>query len=172
MKKGFYIFLVLLSLSTVAQSQNGQKTIIEDLNTPKGGRQGNILIMQDESIQHLVGIYHEGNATSAIGGANSDGSVDLSANLVKVKGFKIQVFSGNNQSRSKQEAESKRAMMRNSYPDLEAVITYNAPLWRLRVGNFLNREDAERVLSEMKKTFPSFAGEMHVVSDIVKRVAQ
>lgn len=168
MKKNFYILLIFLFVSGTLLAQSGQKTIIDDLNSSKSG-QGKVTIMQDESIQKIVAIYHEADTIS---GVNSDGRVDLSANLVKVKGFKIQVFSGNNQSKSKQEAESKRAMVRNSYPDLETIITYNAPLWRLRVGNFLTREDAERVLSEMKKTFPSFAGEMHVVPDVVKRAVQ
>lgn len=157
MKRSLYICCLFLLFSGVAIAQNGQKTIVEDLNTPKRG-QGQVKVYQDESIQNTVAVYSEEDPNAATG-------------YVKAKGYKIQVFSGNNQRQSKLEAESKLSQVKSAYPDLEATVTYNAPSWKLRVGNFTTREDAENVLKEMKSTFPSFGKEMHVVSDIIKRPA-
>ncbi len=165
MKKNLYIFFALFFLSGIVLAQNGQKTIIDDLNTSKSG-QGNVKVLQDESIQKLVGVHHIASASTS---SDNSGSLGSSTNFVKVRGFKIQAYSGNNQKRSKQEAESKQAQIRAAYPELETVITYNAPVWRLRVGNFLSREDAEATLSEMKKTLPSLGRELYVVQDVVKR---
>lgn len=163
MKKIIYIFLVLFVSTGYALSQDiGRSTIVDDLNAPKSG-QGTVRIMQDESIKNLVATYNVADTGVVI--------VDWSTvNHVKVNGFKIQVFSGNNHKRSKDEAERKQSLVREAYPGQETTITYNAPFWRLRVGNYLTRGEAEEALQEMKKTFPSFGREMYIVSDVVKRV--
>jgi len=48
------------------------------------------------------------------------------------------------------------------------VVLFDSPFWRLRVGNFATREEAEEVMEELKKTFPSFGKEMYIVVDEVK----
>ncbi|NDV79253.1 SPOR domain-containing protein [Dysgonomonas sp. 511] len=166
--KTYFLFLTsfcicFLSLPCIAQ--DGHRTIIEDLNSRKAG-QGRITVMQDETIDKILGIRQEIDTTKKLG------YVDPNAEYVKVKGFKIQVFSGNNQQRSKREAESKKAQVRSAFPELEAVVNFQSPVWRLRVGNFVKKEDAETVLKEMKKKLPSLGREMYVVSDVVKRVVE
>ena len=44
-------------------------------------------------------------------------------------------------------------------------MAYKAPYWRLRVGNYLTREEAEIALEDLKTKFPSLAGEMVIVRD-------
>ncbi len=167
MKKNLYILLALLAISGFVSAQNGDKTIVDDLNSSKWG-QGNIKVFQDDAIQNLVAVRH---TTSAENTAGNLGVVDPSGNYTKVRGFKIQVYSGNNQQRSKREAESKQAQIRSAFPDLETIVSFHSPVWRLRVGNFLSQEDAEEVLKEMKKTFPGFGREMYIVTDVVKKAA-
>lgn len=87
----------------------------------------------------------------------------------RVNGFKIQVFSGNDQNVSRNEAEHKQAMVRAEFPQHQAETTFVSPTWRLRVGNFMSRPEAEAVLEEMRKAFPSFGREMYVVNDIIRR---
>ncbi|MDU1892115.1 MAG: SPOR domain-containing protein [Dysgonomonas sp.] len=164
MKRIFYIVFVFCFSSVTAFAQSEDKTIIEELNSSRWG-QGNIKVIQDESIQKVVGVRHAQSEEST----GMLGAIDPSANYVEARGYKIQVFSGNNQAKSKREAESKKAQVKGVYPELEATVTFDTPFWRLRVGNFLNREDAEIIMNEMKKTFPSFGKEMRVVSATVKR---
>lgn len=162
MKKGFYFLFVLTLISISSFAQSEERSIIEELNSSKWG-QGNVKVLQDEAINGLLGIRQETDTTKKLG------HVDPNAEFVRVKGFKIQVFSGNNQQRSKREAESKQAQVRSAFPELETVVSFHSPFWRLRVGNFLKSDEAEAVLKEMKKTFPSFGREMYVVPDVVKR---
>lgn len=168
MKKSLYIFLVLSLLSSFAFAQDGNKTIIDELNSSKWG-QGNVKVMQDEAIDNILGVRH---IATAVDTAKTTGAIDPNANFTKVRGFKIQVFSGNNQQRSKREAESKQAQVKSAFPDLETVVSFQSPFWRLRVGNFLTREDANTVLKEMKQTFPGFGREMYIVPDVVKKEVQ
>jgi len=168
MKKTLHLFLVLCFCTFTAFAQSGDKTIIEDLNSPKLG-QGKIKVMQDETIEGIVAVRQAGNVADT---TKALGVIDPTAEYTKVKGYKIQVFSGNNQQQSKREAEYKQSQVRGAYPDMETTVSFHSPFWRLRVGNFLKREDAEAVLKEMKSTFPSFGREMYVVSDVVKRVSE
>lgn len=162
MRKSIFIFLTFFSLTSVLSAQN--TTIIEDINTPKAG-QGEVKVMQDESIQQLVAIHHQSTGE----GDRKAGVIESGANYEKVKGFKIQVFSGNDQNKSKSQAEYRKSQILGIYPEYEAAITFETPRWRLRVGNFLTREDAELFLQEMKKTFPAFSRDMRIVGDVVKR---
>ena len=158
MKKYIFTFLFLVLVTGYSFAQNVQGDIVRDLNTSKYG-QGNVKVFQDETIQSIVAIRSDSILKD---------DTDLPTNYVKAKGFKIQVFSGNNQSKSKNEAFSKKAQVENAFPEMETVVTFNSPFWRLRVGNFQTREEAQEVLKEMKRKFPSFK-EMYIVADTVKR---
>ncbi|HMM03324.1 MAG: SPOR domain-containing protein [Dysgonomonas sp.] len=167
MKKSLYIFLVLCLFSGFALAQDDNKTIIDELNSSRWG-QGNIKVMQDEAIQNILGVRQ----VTVIDTTKTLGVIDPTVNFTKVRGFKIQVFSGNNQQRSKREAESKQAQVKSAFPELETVVSFQSPFWRLRVGNFTSRADADAVLREMKKTFPAFGREMYIVPDVVKKPVQ
>jgi len=167
MKKSLYIFLVLCLFSGFALAQDDNKTIIDELNSSRWG-QGNIKVMQDEAIQNILGVRQ----VTVIDTTKTLGVIDPTVNFTKVRGFKIQVFSGNNQQRSKREAESKQAQVKSAFPELETVVSFQSPFWRLRVGKFTSRADADAVLREMKKTFPAFGREMYIVPDVVKKPVQ
>lgn len=167
MKKSLYIFLVLCLFSGFVLAQDDNKTIIDELNSSRWG-QGNIKVMQDEAIQNILGVRQ----VTVIDTTKTLGVIDPTVNFTKVRGFKIQVFSGNNQQRSKREAESKQAQVKSAFPELETVVSFQSPFWRLRVGNFTSRADADAVLREMKKTFPAFGREMYIVPDVVKKPVQ
>lgn len=158
MRKTTHIFLMLFLFSTVAFAQHSTKTIIEDINTRKVG-QGNVRVMQDETIDSRLALYN----------INTDTANVIRLSNERINGFKIQVFSGNNQNKSRSEAERKQSMIRSEFPQHQAETTFVSPTWRLRVGNFLTRAEAEEVMVEMKKAFPEFGKEMYVVSDIIRR---
>ena len=85
-----------------------------------------------------------------------------------MRGFKIQVFSGNNQRKSKDEAYSKQRLINDRFEDIETVVYFKSPRWILRAGNFRTREEADVMLKEIAKQFPSVGKEMYIVSDTVK----
>ena len=161
MKKSLHITFIFFIFSICALAQNGDKTIIEELNSSKWG-QGKVTVMQDEAIQGLMAARQEMDTTRRLG------VLEPSGNYKRVRGYRIQVYSGNNQQRSKHEAESRQAQVRNTFPELEADVRFTSPFWRLRVGHFQRKEEAEEVLKEMKKTLPGLSKEMYVVSDEIK----
>lgn len=168
MKKSFYIFLLLGLISICSFSQDGQKTIVDELNSSKWG-QGNVKVMQDDVIQGKVAVRSTAPVSSVDNTGSSASSNTDVAPGARVREYRIQVFMGNNQQQSKREAESKQAQIKNAYPEMRTSVSFQSPFWRLRVGSFRTREEAETMLQDMRKTFPSFGKEMTVVSEVVRR---
>lgn len=156
MKRKLYLFFTLSLLSGYALAQ---KTIVEDLNSSKWG-QGEVKVMQDETIQGKIAIRHESSSVDN----GEDSQIKSSSTPIKGGGYKIQIFMGNNQQQSKREAESKQAQIKSAYPDLQSSLTFNSPFWRLRVTNIATKDDAQMILDALKKEFPSFGKEMYIVS--------
>lgn len=143
-----------------AQNSSQKNEILKELNSRSEGK-GDVAIYEDESIKHILG-RPMGPARTVYS------SVDGDVQYYKMRGFKIQVFSGNNQRSSRDEANSKQRMINNAFPELETVVLFESPFWRLRVGNFETRGEAKVVMEELKKHFPSFGREMYVVVDEIK----
>ncbi len=154
-----YVFLFFACVNLSAQSQNQRNEILDELRRYVP-RQGRVNVFEDESIKEILGRSMAPPRTVYSAG---DG-----AHYVKMRGYRIQAFSGNNQRTSRNEAYSKQQIVSNSFPQYETVVMFDSPFWRLRVGNFKTREEADAVLGEMKKAFPSFGKEMYIVVDEVK----
>lgn len=69
-----------------------------------------------------------------------------------LKGYKVQIFSG----QSRWEASKAKSEFISAYPKLPTPdLTYHAPNFKLRVGNYRNRFEAEKNLRLLKEKFPS-----------------
>lgn len=84
-------------------------------------------------------------------------------------GYRIQVFADNSQRTAKSEAMSRKGQISARFPELECYLTYRAPVWRLRVGDFSTRGEATEMLEALKKSFPSYSREMIVVVDKINK---
>lgn len=80
-------------------------------------------------------------------------------------GFRILVFSGNNPRTAKAEATRRQQILAEQFPEYAAYVTFDAPYWRLKAGDFRKYEDAAAALSRFKTAMPAHAGEMRVVRE-------
>lgn len=154
------LLFLLISSGISAQSSSQKKEILQDLNSVVPGK-GRVMVYEDESISQVLG---RPVALPRTVYTNAEGTIQY----YKMRGYKIQAFSGNNQRTSKNEANRKQTLINNSFPELETVVLFDSPFWRLRVGNFQTREEAQKMMTELKETFPSFGKEMYIVVDEVK----
>jgi len=154
------LFCQVLSVAAQQSATSASKSILEELNMPRRG-QGSVIVYEDEAIK---GILAKPNSANLPVYTSEDGTTQY----VKMRGFKIQVFSGNNQRKSKDEAYSKQRLINDRFEDIETVVYFKSPRWILRAGNFRTREEADVMLKEIAKQFPSFGKEMYIVSDTVK----
>lgn len=158
----FFCQALFVSAQQPASNTGNQKknSIIDELNTQRHG-QGNVMVYQDEAIK---GVLAKPNAADLPVYTSEDGS----SQFVMMRGFRIQVFSGNEQRKSRDEAHSKQRLINNTFEDIETDVYFKSPRWILRAGNFRTREEADVVLKQIMKQFPSFGKEMYIISDTVK----
>lgn len=76
-----------------------------------------------------------------------------------MNGFRVQLFFG-----SREEALRLKGEFLQLRPEQKAFVSYQAPNFKLRVGNFRTQLDAEKFLHNIKKDFPS----AYVVNDKVE----
>lgn len=72
----------------------------------------------------------------------------------KTQGYRIQIFfnSGNN---SKNNANKVRAEFMAEYPGTEAYIIFQEPHFKVRVGDFRTRLDAQGMLKNISRDYPN-----------------
>ncbi|WP_461074589.1 SPOR domain-containing protein [Spirosoma flavus] len=66
-------------------------------------------------------------------------------------GFRIQVYVGN----QRQEAEAAKLLITQNFPELNPYLSYNQPTYKLKVGDFMRRIDAERYYASIRKLITS-----------------
>lgn len=143
--------------SLFAQSTKERKSMTENLRSYTPGS-GDVRIYQDARLDSLMNkhLINTGNTE------NVNGEI-----FVTSRGYRIQIFSGNNQRQSKTEAYAKETEIKEYFPTLDTYVTFQSPFWKLRVGNFRTSEEAHAMLRELKKNFPKWK-EMFIVKDVIK----
>ena len=69
-------------------------------------------------------------------------------------GWRVQIFfEGGN--KSYQLALNKKSSFIVNYPEIPVYLTFNAPYYKVRVGDFRNRSEAEILLKKLKETYPN-----------------
>ena len=112
-----YIFILLflsLGLSAVAQ-----QNIVESLQRNRAG-EGTVTIHQDPKITGLIGSIYTGNVT---GGEQK---------MLKARGYRVQVYAGNNSRVARNEANNVAAKVKEEFPDMP-VYAYFQQIGRAHV---------------------------------------
>lgn len=66
-------------------------------------------------------------------------------------GFRIQIYVGND----RKAADDAKIYTYQTYPEIFPYLSYQQPIYKVKVGDFLNRMDAERYFVTIKEYFPS-----------------
>lgn len=159
MRKSSFIALSLLAASALTAiaggTYNDDRTITERIN-----RSGNISVTHSPLLEKRL--VPRAGAEDAPADSVSDGP---SAVMRKVAGYRVQIFSDNNARTAKNEAESKARLIAEKFPRYSTYVVYSSPYWRLKMGDFRTRDEAEVAATEIKRKFPEFAREIRVVRD-------
>lgn len=149
------VLFLLCSYATMAQ-QPSRSAIFEALQAMEPGA-GVVLVTQSPEIEALVGVKS---------GSLLD-NVRMVNGFAVISGYRIQVYSGNLRN-SKAIATQRRNQVNALYPELLPTVEYDAPFWRVRVGNFVEQSEAQAKMQELRKAFPSFAREMYIIRSQVR----
>lgn len=153
MRRAFKINILLLAFSVSFAIYADESNKITDYLQAKS--EGKVKLVQPEKLDARIEKKVVLEETDTIVGEEKNKSV----------GYRVQVFSDNNQRTAKSQAESRQRNIMAQFPDLNVYRIYNSPMWRVRVGDFKTRGEAEFLLHELRKAFPAYASEMMVVVD-------
>ena len=132
----YFLFVIgfFFSLSAAAQ-----KNIVEDLQTSRVG-QGTVTIHQDAKISALLGATYVKSA-----GENDP-------KMLKARGYRIQVYAGNNSRIARQEANDVAELIKMEFPELPVYAFFQPPRWLCRVGDYRSIEEADASMRRLKAT--------------------
>jgi hypothetical protein len=120
--------------------------------------EGTVVVHQSEAIKRMIG--------ARIDSENID--ISNGKTYLITKGYRVQVYSGNNQRVSRKEAEELQKKIKESYPDIDTYVTYHAPFWKLLAGNYRSFEEAWVLLRDLRKTFPKKKNELDIIEDDIR----
>ena len=89
--------------------------------------------------------------TEGSGEAEVDRSKKVMRNSYKVTGFRVQAYAGGNSREDKRKAEEARDKIKRAYPSEPVYVHFYSPRWICRVGNYRTQEEANRMLSNIRK---------------------
>lgn len=126
--KIIYTIAFLLIIINTSFAQKGVVTVVKDP-------------LIDSLIAKRIEVYRTG------------GDVTTKPNkpVVSDYGYRVQVFYGSD----RREIFNQQSRFKGSYPKINTYIIYKEPNYYLRVGDFRTRLEAQRLMSELRSTFPT-----------------
>ncbi len=111
---------------------------------------------EDEEIvsaaKHKAAAKKEESFTSPVD-VSLDGVVEQAPRkIIKVAGYRVQVYAGNNTRTAKLEAMRTASDVRNFFPEVSVYSFFSPPRWLCRVGDFRSMEEAYSMMRKLKAT--------------------
>ncbi len=104
-----------------------------------GQEKGKVVVIKDPRIDSLISKRLALSKT-----ANS-------GNTVTSLGFRVQIFSG----LVREEAYTEQTKFKSLYPGVTSYVSYTQPNYRIRVGDFRTKLEAQKFMNDLKKQYSS-----------------
>jgi hypothetical protein len=135
------ISVILLSVtvkSVFAQSSVQKEVPVIKEIEQKDKSAGHVQIIEDKRIDSLLHKY-----------------IDRNSKRKTIPGFRIRVFSANNQDNGRQRAYEAQSKFMTYFPGVYAYVNYEQPEWKLYVGDFRTRVEAYKMKKQIDSVFPN-----------------
>lgn len=132
----YFLLLICLGLSL---SVSAQTNIVDELQKNKVG-QGVVTIHQDAKISALLGSVY----------VKSEDETE--PKVLKARGYRVQVYAGNNSRIARQEANDIAEQIKEEFPELSVYAFFQPPRWLCRVGDYRSIEEADAAMRRLKTT--------------------
>lgn len=96
-----------------------------------------------------VKVFKDARIDSLIAHRNKLKSVKNGVARFSTQGYRIQIFSGS----SRKEAYNLQARFQSEYPGVRTYISYKMPDFKVHVGDFRTRLEAEKQVQDMKSRY-------------------
>ncbi len=155
---------LLLGSTTLLKAQQYKalpQSIFEVLRGQNGENTGEVVINQPNRLLSLVGRVSPRYGRILAGESNAQ----------VVYGYRI-VYFNSNAPKAKAIAYARQGKLKDIAPEYPTYIHFNAPFWRLQLGDFPTRAEAREVLRKLKKTLPYWQKEAYIVRDRIRLITK
>lgn len=150
----FLLLIALIPLSAQNPSEEVVRTsIISRITYRNDSTDGHVVLRQDPRLEELIYKKKERDAKNAV--------------YTTVMGYRVQVFSSNEQRTAKSEAYRIDALIKEKFPHLNSYVTYISPFWKVRIGDCISQSEAAQIKNELSKEMPELQQEMYIVREKV-----
>ena len=87
--------------------------------------------------------------------------------LVEIDGYRVQVYSSNQQQTAKGEALDLEAQLKDKL-DQTVYVQYIPPFWKVRLGDFRTYEEARDYKKLFIEQYPDMMGDTYIVRDRIQ----
>ena len=116
-----------------------QTNIVDELQKQRAG-QGTVTVHQDARISALLGSVY-------VKAEN-----ETEPKVLKARGYRVQVYAGNNSRIARQEANDVAEQVKAEFPELSIYAFFQPPRWLCRVGDYRSIEEADAAMRRLKAT--------------------
>lgn len=154
MKSNFFLLFatLLLIIGVLHAQQNSdskKNNIFEALAVPDSTSHATVKIHQDKRIELLLANKKHLN----------------SQDQATTSGFRVQVFSSNVQRTAKNNAFRIESQIQEAFPNQAVYVNYYSPFWKVRVGDFKTKTDAQKLRNQLIEAFPTMKSEIYIVPE-------
>ena len=158
MRKGILILSMIWGLFTVGIAQDRIAGLVEldtiaELDTIKA------LPLITEQMQYAV--VHQDSLVTQLMRDKRSGYV---RGEQVIDGFRVQIYASNVQQKAKQEAFELHQRV-EAQIDVPVYTLSEPPFWKVRIGNFHTREEANAYKSTFLELYPELTGSTYIVPD-------
>lgn len=143
-------YICILCLVFAASSLHAEDSINAITRSHIFDSMPGVEVVQDSLLEHLL--------NTTIAGKKE---------LIEIDGFRVQIYSSNQQQVAKSEALALENKLKNQVNQTIYVV-YLPPFWKVRIGDFRNYDDAREYKKNFIQQFPELMGDTYIVRDKVK----
>ena len=96
-----------------------------------------------------------------------DEAVNGKRELVEVDGYRVQIYSSNQQQSAKGEALDLETRLKDKI-NQTLYVQYLPPFWKVRIGDFRTYEEAKEYKKLFVQQYPDMMGDTYIVRDKIK----
>ena len=133
-----YLFFSVVAFLVSAAGAYAQSNIIESLQTRRAG-EGVVTVHQDAQISGMIGKRYVLSPSEQ-------------PNVLRTRGFRVQVYAGNNSRQARSQAYDVAAKVKKEFPDMPVYTYFQPPRWLCRVGDYKTMEEAHSAMRMLKAT--------------------
>jgi hypothetical protein len=157
--------VLTLSLSSVAVSmsalgatpdQSQAPNIVEDLMS-----KGNVSITQPDNMNDKL-------VFDSVAARETQKNTTRQQASSSRQGYRVEVFADNNPRTAKQTASAKKRNLESRFRQYPVYMVFESPYWRVRLGDFKSRAEAEAAMREVRSAFPAYANDLRIVRSTIK----